>query len=46
MCDENQKHAFERKEEDEICSELAKNWKDRKSEPPTPPVFEVIEIRY
>ena len=46
MCDENQKHAFETKlEKAEICSELAKIWKDRKSEPP-PPVIEVIEFRY
>ena len=45
MCDEIQKHAFERKlEKDEICSEPAKVWEDRKSEPP-PPVTEVVEFR-
>ena len=46
MCDENQKHAFERKrEKDEFCSEPAKFWEDRKSEPP-PTVIEIIEFRY
>ena len=46
MYNENQKHAFERKlEKDEICSELAKIWEYRKSEPPSP-VIEVKEFRY
>ena len=46
MCREPEKRIRKKTGENEIWSELAEIWEDRKSEPPIPTVIEIIESKY
>ena len=46
MCRKPETRIRKKTGENEICSELAETWEDRKSEPSIPTVIEIRESKY